>query len=76
MYNTYRAGRVYLYKKLNIMLIKLFLLSFIIVSIAAMALSLAMLWNKQPETNEKTLTDSSSCSACGIKEIGTCSRES
>ncbi len=59
------------------MLLKLFLLSFILVALASMGLSFAMLWNKQTDIAEEIepgSTESSACGACSIKSISTCSQ--
>lgn len=61
------------------MLIKLFLLSLLIVAVASMALSFAMLWNNNSDIAneiEPRQTNGSACGACGIKDLGTCSHES
>ncbi len=61
------------------MLIKLFLLSFIIVAVASMGLSFAMLWNTHKDVAdeiEPRQTNSSACGTCGIKDLGTCSQGS
>jgi len=61
------------------MLIKLFLFSFLIVAVASMALSFAMLWNNNSDIAKEIdslQTSGSACGAYGIKYLGTCFHES
>ena len=57
------------------MLLKLFILTFVIIAAASLALSFALVWKKPAESCERDNSDSGevfSCDACGINEPGAC----